>query len=821
MATGTSSGTVERIREELICAVCLDILREPKVLQCAHSFCRECLEKIVAQRQQPAPNYTAEPDEGANQGLTCPSCRKVTRLPEGEVNQLNTNYNLKRLAEIISDEDKQRMRDELQKRRTSVPVVDRERLPLCGAHNKHMEYFCVKCNEILCPMCLMDRHKDHEYKDLHVFLSEQLVELRTLIQPACEVTSLADSLMEKLAEDRAVILKNRDDSRETIRDFFDRMRGVLDKRERALLSTVQAYNDSKLTRIDQNHQELRKNRESITQTVQKIGHTLQQSLDVSILAERQAVAKSLSKLRESTVQLQEKVVQSSSFLIFKPDTSLEQPLSDLGTLNDCRHHPDSTLLSVNPVLVTDDEERSRYDYYNRDTKHLRPPKLCDGTLPANPHQPSPGSSVYVQKSPRPHRVSQDCVYEKLGDYIPVVAVSTVDPESPPPLPPHHPRSDQDCGATSEPENCENLGEHILHNATLEFPPPLPSNHPPSYQDRYATPGLESSKGKRRSHTLPNIKLTPQVIKPVMILDVKNFSSPFEEEVVHPCGVCCTGIHDTMAITDVHNHCVRLITSDGKFIQKFGEEGTRSGQLKKPRAIAVSADNDYICVAERGNHRIQKLELNGGKFILKSSRRMHMGSQLEDPWGVAMLPDGSTYVSDWAKNQIVVYSGSDGKQAKTIGGDFLMKPAGIAFDKHRKLIVTDQGSHCVWVLSADGFVLDKIGSKPIKRSATSRFTQSGVQPYSKREPQSGSDEPGQLRNPYGVACSEDGSIIVAESGNDRISVFSSTGEFKCCFGGSGSEPGMFNYPSHVCINSKGQILVVDEANKRIQVFELEL
>ena len=66
MATRTSSGTVDRIREELICAVCLDILSEPKVLQCAHSFCRECLEKIVARRQQPpAPNYTAGPeDEG-------------------------------------------------------------------------------------------------------------------------------------------------------------------------------------------------------------------------------------------------------------------------------------------------------------------------------------------------------------------------------------------------------------------------------------------------------------------------------------------------------------------------------------------------------------------------------------------------------------------------------------------------------------------------------------------------------------------------------------------------------------------------------------
>ena len=629
------------------------------------------------------------------------------------------------------------------------------------------------------------------------------------------MTSLADSLMEKLSEDQEAISKNRDDSIQAIQDSFKRLHEVLVKREHALLSTVREYSASKLTRTEHNEQELRSNKESIERTVDKIENLLQQSLEVSILAERHAVVKSLSKLRESTMQLREKVEQSSSFLMFKPDNSLEQPLSDLGTLSDCRYHPDSTLLSVNPVLVTDDEERSRYAYYKRDVQQFGQPKpiLPDdtvrGTLQAKPFQPNPGSPVYVQKSPHPQRASDDGIYEKVREYKRIVPVPSTKPVPPPPLPQRQPPSDQDRDATPEPEKVM-----PLPSANPKLPPPLPPNHPLSDQDRGVTPQPENRKG--RSRTLPNFNQTPQIIQPVVILDMKQFSSPCNQETVHPCGVCCTGIHDTLVITDVHNHCVRLITSDGKFIQKFGEEGTRNGQLKKPRAIAVSADSEYVYVAERGNHRIQKFELNGGKYVLKLTQKK--GHQLEDPWGIAVLPDGSAYVSDWARNKILVYSGSDGRQTKTIGGDFLMKPAGIAFDKHHRLIVADQGSHCVWVLSADGSVLKKIGCKSTNLSLT-RLTQSGVETHSKREPQSGSEEPGQLRNPYGIACSEDGSIIVAESGNDRISIFSSTGEFIRFFGRSGSEPGRFNHPSHVCINSEGHLLVVDEVNYRIQVFEL--
>ena len=96
---------MQRIREELICAVCLDFLREPKVLLCAHSFCQQCLREMVnRQRPRQQPLAARGPSSTA---LECPSCRHVTHLEHGRVEiDLRTNFNLKRLVEIVSDEEK-------------------------------------------------------------------------------------------------------------------------------------------------------------------------------------------------------------------------------------------------------------------------------------------------------------------------------------------------------------------------------------------------------------------------------------------------------------------------------------------------------------------------------------------------------------------------------------------------------------------------------------------------------------------------------------------------------------------------------------------
>ena len=348
------------------------------------------------------------------------------------------------------------------------------------------------------------------------------------------------------------------------------------------------------------------------------------------------------------------------------------------------------------------------------------------------------------------------------------------------------------------------------------PPPLPPNHPsrsgkPVPKPRFATferssstetagtpPGKQLADNRKRSKTLPPavsqnspalpLKVKPDVVEPIMIVGSEQMSWPFSHETIYPCGVCCMSIHDTLVVTDVFNHCLRLIDAKGKFIEKIGREGRSGGQFKEPGGVAVS-DDDHIFVAERDNPRVQKFN-SMGKYILKFGQKALWGSQLSDPWGVALSFNGNVYVSDWEKNRIYVYQ-RNGKCVNIIGKDdgFLKFPAGITFDKRGRLLIADRGNHCVWVLTPEGDLVEKIGRA------------------------------GQLHYPYGIAVKQDGTLIVTESGNSRVAIFSPTGEFLRHVGGPGSEPGLFNHPRHVCVNSMGHVIIADEMNQRIQIFQL--
>ncbi len=72
-------------------------------------------------------------------------------------------------------------------------------------------------------------------------------------------------------------------------------------------------------------------------------------------------------------------------------------------------------------------------------------------------------------------------------------------------------------------------------------------------------------------------------------------------------------------------------------------------------------------------------------------------------------------------------------------------------------------------------------------------------------------------PNGVVVDDEGHIIVADSRNDRIQIFSSSGMFLRKFGVKGNGPGEFDRPSGVCISPDGHVVVVDFGNDRVQVF----
>ena len=78
----------------------------------------------------------------------------------------------------------------------------------------------------------------------------------------------------------------------------------------------------------------------------------------------------------------------------------------------------------------------------------------------------------------------------------------------------------------------------------------------------------------------------------------------------------------------------------------------------------------------------------------------------------------------------------------------------------------------------------------------------------------------VRDPYGVAVSNSGEVVVSEFYSHRISVYSREGKHIRSFGSEGSNEGEFQYPRGVAITSDNHILIADEYNHRIQMFTME-
>lgn len=76
-------------------------------------------------------------------------------------------------------------------------------------------------------------------------------------------------------------------------------------------------------------------------------------------------------------------------------------------------------------------------------------------------------------------------------------------------------------------------------------------------------------------------------------------------------------------------------------------------------------------------------------------------------------------------------------------------------------------------------------------------------------------PGQLNAPKQMAVAPDGDLYLADSGNDRISVFAGDGTFLRTFG-----EGIVREPEDVALDDRGRVFVADSGNDRIDVFTTE-
>ncbi|XP_015197424.1 tripartite motif-containing protein 3b isoform X1 [Lepisosteus oculatus] len=79
------------------------------------------------------------------------------------------------------------------------------------------------------------------------------------------------------------------------------------------------------------------------------------------------------------------------------------------------------------------------------------------------------------------------------------------------------------------------------------------------------------------------------------------------------------------------------------------------------------------------------------------------------------------------------------------------------------------------------------------------------------------EKGEFTNLQGISASSNGRIVVADSNNQCIQVFSNDGQFKLRFGVRGRSPGQLQRPTGVTVDMNGDIIVADYDNRWVSIF----
>jgi len=74
---------------------------------------------------------------------------------------------------------------------------------------------------------------------------------------------------------------------------------------------------------------------------------------------------------------------------------------------------------------------------------------------------------------------------------------------------------------------------------------------------------------------------------------------------HSCSETYTNLPTQVIVSDSGNHRVQVFDKYGRFLFKFGREGSADGLFKYPRGVAVDRHGNIV-IGDSGNNRVQVL-----------------------------------------------------------------------------------------------------------------------------------------------------------------------------------------------------------------------
>jgi len=304
----------------------------------------------------------------------------------------------------------------------------------------------------------------------------------------------------------------------------------------------------------------------------------------------------------------------------------------------------------------------------------------------------------------------------------------------------------------------------------------------------------------------------------------------------PYGVALDAAGRLFVADNLNHRVVRFGTQpDYRYVSRWGGFGTTPGRLAYVRAIAVDRAGENIYVANTGNDRIDVFD-RGGQLLRSFGRSGRSQGQFNGPTGVAADAAGLRAVADSVNGRIEWLDAAGtfltSWGSPNPGPTVLPRPVAIAFDGVGDAYVLDQrrarilvfprgsgqparsiaaqGSGPGRLLDPSALAIDAGGTITVADTGNerlARFTTSGT--YLGAITGAG--------HARGVAVVPDGSRIYVSDSSNQITVYAPDGSELDSFGGTGSKLGKLNAPAQMTVDGAGNLWVADRGNNRIQKF----
>ena len=546
---------LKKLEEQLRCTICLDTYTNPKVLQCDHVYCRECIRQLLLR------NLPGE------RSLTCPNCRQDTPVPENGVQGLKPALQINSLLDI---------QDSLLQQK----VVDLPKLFYCHDHvNEELKLFCVTCEKLICFNCVIKgaRHHDCEYEKMTDVYDRYKGEIETSLGPVKQNLAAIEGALEVFETSRGDVSVQQAVIEANIHSNIDQLQAILEVRRNKLVTQLHQLTQRKLGYLVTKHSHA----EAIKKALQKCHINMKVKLD----------SMNMRELIEEKVSMINQIIDANS--AFQPDilspstsASIEFTTSPQTSVL-CQNHGDLSMQEELP-----DPRKCHATGSGLGTVHVGETDQVFLQIANHWGEPCeiPESSAECKLVSEITGMSKDISIECIEkgcyelNFAPAIKGwhhlhATISDQ-------HINGSPYILLAKSLP-GVKAMGKPIKTITDVQRPWGLVINHSRQI--------VVTEYGK---HCVSIF--TPSGVK-ILSFGTRGTN---EGQFNHPCGVSVDE-DDNILVADYKNNRIQKFNSEGEFITTVGTKGNKPLQFKGPKGIAFSTFNKKVYVAD-GLHRVHIL-----------------------------------------------------------------------------------------------------------------------------------------------------------------------------------------------------------------------